>query len=136
MVFRDIVQFLNDEGVGVWGPDTTATIFANTLPDQPNDCIYIRPTQGTYTPGYTSFEVQGIQVLVRGVDKGKAYDKARLVFNTLHGQHDRYLIDPGRWVTAIRAFPPGYIGTDAKGRHEYSINMTVEYENLERGTAE
>lgn len=119
------------DGVGVAGhivgttiTPTTATIFENTLPALPDDCIGVFAYGGNPPSVNWEGEYPSVQVRVRATDHDDAYDTAYAVMKSLH-KLTRTTINSTvyYWVAAKQS--PSSLGRDAKGRHLYVVNFDV-----------
>jgi hypothetical protein len=128
---EDIVAQLVTGAVGVAGhivgttvTPSTGTIFENTLPALPDDCIAVFAYGGIPPSVDWEGEFPNIQVRVRATSHDTAYDNAYHVMHTLH-KLTRTTINGTiyYWIAAKQS--PSSLGRDAKGRHIYVINFDV-----------
>ena len=131
VVTEDIVTQLVAGGVGVAGEiigtkvtPPEGTIFENTMPGQPDDCVSVFAYGGIAPSVNWEGEFPNVQVRVRAMDHDDAYDKAYLVMTTLH-KLVRTTINGTLyyWIAAKQS--PASLGRDAKGRHLYVVNFDV-----------
>ena len=128
---EDIVAHLVTDAVGVAGhivgttiTPSTATIFENTLPGLPDDCVAVFAYGGIPPSVDWEGEFPNVQVRVRATVHDTAYDKAYAVMKSLH-KTCRTTINGTvyYWIAAKQS--PSSLGRDAKGRHMYVVNFDI-----------
>ena len=111
-----------------------AIVVDGWLKKSPNDCINLIESGGRALGDLGNVENPNIQVLVRGKNKPAVREQAYNVYGALKANYGIVLpefikgglVFPSVEVAQITAIQrPGYIGTDAEGRLEYSTNYTL-----------
>jgi len=125
-------QLLIDLGLGTSG--TTWTVYVNTMPETPDNCISVNDTEAVDTAraqatGVTT-SVHGAQILVRGV----TFATARAKVQAIHAALDESVLRTAVTVSttnyvvqAVSRIGEGIpLGTDGVSkRHLHSINVRV-----------
>jgi hypothetical protein len=118
------------------GGEGPATIFVNRLPlDMPDGAIMVKDVGGIATPGYESADYKNIQILTRHVNQVTAGELINSIYDKIANMHTVNIPNVA-YIIDTQALPPGYIGVDSKGRHEYSMNATFYIGNDEKEGAE
>lgn len=136
-LLEEIGQLLEDLGLGDWRPDGSpgGTIFHTKLPALPDAALAIALYGGGESSVRLSVDSPRLQVRCRGT-KADSRIAERLgwqVYDTLHGLGYRKLAG-GTELDLVkgRNSGPVYIGPDANGRDEYTVNFDL---HLTRVTA-
>lgn len=132
LIHEQVALFLDSQNVGTYDVDgDTGDIYINTLPDTIDNVvsIFLRGG-GTRDPKGTdySYSIASVQVIVRNRSKHAGLEKASQILNLLHG-HTGTLTSGGNSILDITSLQgePADIGMDEATRHEWSINIDVEY---------
>lgn len=118
----DIASFLDDQGLGTIGTD----ISVNTESDEPDEFITCFDTGGFDPDGAVDISNPTVMIHVRGKsdDFHATYEKARLVKNTLHRQHD-IEINGSRYLQILVTGDILDLGRDKHKRPKFSINLLL-----------
>ena len=124
--YLDNQEVLTFDATGVSG-DT----FINVLPSSPDEAVGIFSQGGSAPSPKFVEQFTDIQFLVRGgPDPRTSEDLAQSIFNYLHGLTQENLPD-GSYLLQARAMQgkPIHVGRDDSGRHKFSVNFRLRYEN-------
>ena len=132
MLEIQLAYYLDDQDVLTFDESgTSGDTFINILPQSPDDAIGIF-SQGGPDPSPKFIEDQrDIQFLVRGTqDPRPAFNTADEIYDTLQGKTKFTTSDSTEIIMrdSIQSGPV-HIGRDDNGRHKYSLNFRIEYEN-------
>lgn len=131
-----VARYLAAQGIGTFDEaGASGTIYVLNLPDEPDECIAIYPTGGPRPTSSLPYDMQTVQVLVRGAqDPRTALTRAQAVYDLMHGFRNDRLTETGTWLIGCHAMQssPTHIGRDEHGRHEYSVNLELETVNVSR----
>lgn len=131
MFILEVAQYLDEKGIGDYEPsDTTGSIFINKIPPEPTNLISLWTSGGDGADVKLGYDFPKMQVITRGDDVVDAYEKAKDIYNELHGLSSSLLGD--FWVVSCIGIQsdPSYIGEDKNGLHEYSINFVFDVRNI------
>lgn len=109
--------------------DIGGDCFIDRLPDEPHKAVMIRGTGGPQADMKFAYDNPTFQVWVRDpAGRLPAYDRARGLYNALHGLWSVELTPGGTWVVSCRGIQsePVPMGQDANGREEFSLNFQME----------
>lgn len=130
MLVVEMAKYLAAQALGIFDETgVTGDIFIATLPPSPDSCIALYPTGGYQSDSKLGYSDPTIQVLVRGdKDPRTAFNKAKSIYDTLHGFRNGVFFNGGLWVVSCLGMQstPIHLGTDSNGRHEYSLNFKLE----------
>lgn len=132
MLAVELAKYLHNQGIGIFDEQSASgNIFIQNLPSKPDNCLSIYHTGGTPTDSKLGYDIQTIQLILRGTESPQLiYNKLLNIFNKLHGLSSLELILDGSWIISCLANDvPAYIGQDQNGRHEYSLNLAFEVRN-------
>lgn len=134
MLEIQLAYYLDDEEVLDFNETgTSGDTFINILPSSPDDAIGIF-SEGGPDPSPKFIEDQrDIQFMVRGTqDPRPAFNTAQDIYDTLHGK-SQFTTSDSTQVIGIQGVQSGpiHIGRDDNGRHRYSLNFRVEFENAD-----
>lgn len=127
---EEIAMYLHSLGVGIYNRDgANGNIFLETLPEGKGRCI------GIYCRGGEEGDLNGeviqanIQFIIRNPKKLEALDQGSLIIKNICGFNSGSFIENGHYIIDTWALQgvPVYIGVDKSGRHEYSINLSIEF---------
>jgi len=132
MLEIQLAYYLDDQSVLTFDESgTSGDTFINILPQSPDDAIGIF-SQGGPDPSPKFIEDQrDIQFLVRGTqDPRPAFNTADEIYDTLQGK-TKFTTSDSTEIIMIDSIQSGpvHIGRDDNGRHKYSLNFRIEYEN-------
>ena len=118
MIATGIKDYLESQGVGTYETD----LFVRVMPEKPDNAICVYDEPGNVTDEMHSYDVDsfGSQIIVRGTYafvKAKMLEIHRKVAGLMRVTLDGIYIG----ATHIQT-PPAAIGTDKKGRAEYSVH--------------
>ena len=130
MLVTQIAKLLHAQGIGVFNETGAGgTIFIGFQPATPDAIITLYPSGGFSSSAKLGYDNPSFKVRVRGTtDIRTADSKAQAIYNALHGLGMLTLPD-GTYLLTCTGFPPGSMGIDSNGRHEYSINFQTEISN-------
>ncbi|GAA1994381.1 hypothetical protein GCM10009799_20610 [Nocardiopsis rhodophaea] len=128
---EEVAQLLDELGVGDYRADGTpgGTIYLTALPDSPDACMAVARYGGTEADSREPYDEVSVQVRARGtatdVRTGEAL--AQSAYDALHGLGYRTL-PGGTWLqlAVCTGSGPAYIGRDASGRDEWTVNLHAE----------
>lgn len=90
-----------------------------------DDCAYVRMTGGYAPSQWTSKRKPSFQIVLRAKSARTADDKANEIYAHLHGLTE-VMFGNTRIIKCIAdQSSPIYLGKDANGRTQYSLNFTV-----------
>ena len=129
----ELCEYLDGQGILTFDESgTSGDTFIGVLPDSPDEANAIYSEGGpTPSPKFIEDE-RDIQFICRGtVDPRNALSTANDIYSELQGASKFALTADGIYVIMINGVQSGpiHIGRDDKGRHKYSLNLRVEYEN-------
>ncbi len=120
----ELANYVVLQGVAV-----DSAVKVNVLPDSPDACVAIFGLPGEDPRDQRDIpelELPRFQVITRSADYGEASELLRKVRVALHGRIGLFL--PHYRILRMHADQDGGpIGKDDAGRHEFSINFTVEH---------
>lgn len=136
MLLIEIARYLHLQGIGRFDDKgVKGNIFLNITPADPNDIIALFSTGGPPGDVKLGYDRPTVQIWVRG-DKNPviAFQKAQSIYNALHGFSGARFIEDGSYIVDCRGqqSQPLHMGTDANGRHQYSINFILDMRNETR----
>lgn len=130
MIGDDVVNYLNNRGIGTKGTD----LFLNFQPNSPDTCITIYDETAPTLPESSCLTVDnlGIQVLVRNEDDVLCKNKSKEIHKILAGFGGESLVNGGDIVSYVTVnTSPASIGIDKVNRHEWSSHYIFRVESLE-----
>lgn len=133
MLLVEIAKYLHNQKIGVFDEKgVKGNIFINIVPASPDKIISLFSTGGPAGDVKHGYDRPTVQIWLRG-DKNPltAFNKAQEIYNALQGFSGERFIDNGSYIVDCRGVQsaPIHMGTDANGRHEYSINFILETKN-------
>ena len=130
MIQDEVAKFLDAAGLVTYVPnDTGGDCFVDRLPDEPDAAVMIRGTGGPEGDLKFAYDNPTFQVWVRDpAGRLTAYNRARSIYEALHGLWSVELTPGGTWVVSCRGIQsePAPMGQDANGREEFSLNFQME----------
>lgn len=139
MLEAEIAEYLDDQDVLTFDESgTSGDTFIGTLPSSPDEAIALYPQGGTNPSPKFIEDEHDIQFLCRGTEDPRgALSTARDIYGELHGLSKTTIGEDeeedydGTEIILIQSIQAGptHIGRDDNGRHMYSLNFRVEYEN-------
>lgn len=130
-LLEELAQLLADLGLGTYNADGTpgGTIYHPLLPASPDRCLAIARYGSSESDSVHPWDSLNVQIRVRGprADARIAEADAQAVYDALHGLGDRELAG-GTWLelAVCTQGGPVYIGPDANGRHEWTVNFRID----------
>jgi len=132
MLEIQLAYYLDDQGVLTFDETgTSGDTFINILPSSPDDAIGIFSEGGPNPSPRFIEDERDIQFMVRGTqDPRPAFNTADDIYDTLQGK-TKFTTSDSTEIIMIDSIQSGpvHIGRDDNGRHRYSLNFRVEYEN-------
>ena len=129
MITAELAQYIHDQGYGVWDPTgPNGNIFVENMPDTADNAIALISSGGSPPDVGGLVSRPTIQVLVRGNRSAdETFTLAAAILAQLHGHHDTRLVVGGTRIMLCRArqSEPIFLGRDANGRFDYSINFQL-----------
>ena len=129
-LLNEVAQYIHNEDIGIYHPEATdGNIFIEVLPANPDKCIGIFARGGLIGDVTGKVTTAIIQFIVRDTDKLEALDIGYTIIKKLCGYNSKPLIMSGYGIVDTNASQgvPIYLDTDQAGRHEYSVNLEIEY---------
>lgn len=134
----DIAAYLVAQGIGlIIEPTANANLFVGVLPNDPDACTAL--IEGAGRPPYLTMDTlvkvdqPGLQIRARDPVFPSGYATVMAIFKALHGLTETQLVTNGAYVHSIWALQsPVHLGRDVNQRHEWSFNLHVEWENVNR----
>lgn len=130
MLITEIMQYLADQGIGIYDPTgATGNIFMGVLPQSPDQVIAVTPTGGNPSSMKCQYDSPSVQVVVRGTaDPRTGYSKALDVYGVMHGFGSKPFVSGGHWVVMCEGVQsdPASLGPDENNRFRYSLNFIIE----------
>jgi hypothetical protein len=117
----DVAEYLQTLGRATVGTD----MFIGFMPDNPDDCIVVRATQGLPPNVIVNLEQPGFQVMVRNVD----HDAGRLAVDTIKTDLHQLTHTTLNGLLYKRIDATGsytFIGRDEKERTLWSVNFIAQ----------
>ena len=139
-LMQEIAVFLDSRGIVEYDPKLGGNVFIPSyvgIVGAPDEAILIRPTGGLRADGKRPYDFPTIQIIVRSTtDPDPGMETAQAIHDELHGFHADSFSRGGREIVNCIALQsmPVYIGMDANGRHEYSMNFQLHVRNENRRT--
>lgn len=132
MIIFELAEYLCGLGYGTFDPDnlldSSNTIFLETMPDTPDECIGLFTSAGQPPDAKTTVYRPAVQILVR-VNRGPkdAMAKAVQIHTALHGLSSTTFVAGGTRIMlcTARQSEPVRLGPDENGRYVYSINLAL-----------
>ncbi|AWB45276.1 hypothetical protein DCC85_14275 [Paenibacillus sp. CAA11] len=95
------------------------------LAASPDDCAYTRITGGYNPSQWTSKRRPSFQIVLRAKSAAAAETQANAIYDDLHGKA-AFSLGGTRVVKCVAdQSAPIYLGKDANGRTQYSLNFTL-----------
>ena len=135
MLIKEIAQYLHARSIGVFDEvGSSGDIYLGILPDTPDRVISIFQRGGQEADPRNEYRTVLVQVITRSFDKHDGMNLGQSVIDVLSGFHGE-LIPGGTHIIDCIAMQsaPVDIGNDAKGRYEWSVNLTIEYKSEKEG---
>jgi hypothetical protein len=129
-LLEEFGQLLEQLGLGDFRADGAAggTVFLAALPTAPDRCKAVAIYGGSESDSRMPYDEPDLQIRCRGTtDPRTAAADAQAVYDQLHGL-GRLTMPGGTWLQLVvgKQGGPIYIGRDANGRHEYTVNVRAE----------
>lgn len=104
-------------------------IYFGFKPDSPDFITVVRDGTAPQPPeNQIGTEQTGLQVTVRSGNNQQARDRCYDIYLELVSFRSAQFTPTGNFVTlTVTQTPPSYIGTDDKGRHEWTFTTTIRY---------
>ncbi len=119
-ILDDIGPYLQAGGLGTLGTDI---LYIAIPPQAPDNCLLLTPYGGSHADLVMKVQDPNLQVRVRNLNSGLAYNTALQVMDLLTVQNATI---GETYYTEIRALSnPLPMGTDAKNRYEFSVNFSI-----------
>ena len=118
MIAKGIAEYLDSEGVATLGTD----LFVSAMPDTPDDCVAVYDEPGAVLPEnhYDNSDSFGTMIKVRG---SHAFIRDRMTAIHRHVAGLGNIELDGFFLVDTRIqTPPADIGSDEKGRREYTAH--------------
>lgn len=133
MLLVEIAKYLDAQNIGKFDEKgVKGNMFINVVPATPDLCISLFSTGGPIGDVKNGYDRPTVQIWLRG-DKNPltAFQKTQEVYNTLNGFSGACFIENGIYIVDCRGVQsaPIHMGTDANGRHQYSINFQFDIKN-------
>lgn len=134
MIVHEMAQYLDDQGLVTYDPTGAAgggNVFVPSyvgIQGAPDAAILIRPTGGLRSDSKRIYDDPTVQIIVRSTtDPMPGMTLAQAIYDALHGFHGGPFVTGGIWVVGCVGLQsaPAYIGVDANGRHEFSLNFQM-----------
>lgn len=122
MLIEDIIKYLEENQIGTFKKD----LFGVAMPSSPANVICVYDGIGSPADRYNVLDNPGIQIIVRNSNYKAGYEKAYKIYNLLHCLSNKQL--GGFYILGCygQNSPPGYIGPDNNGNHEFSLNFNLD----------
>lgn len=122
MLIEDIIKYLEENQIGTFKKD----LFGVSMPSSPVNVICVYDGIGSPPDRYNVLDNPGIQIIVRNQNYKLGYEKAYKIYNLLHCLNNKQL--GGFYILGCygQSPPPGYIGPDNNGNHEFSLNFNLD----------
>jgi hypothetical protein len=137
-LMEEMATYLDTEGLVDYNTPNGGNVFIPSyvgVDSAPDIAILIRPTGGGRADGKREYDDPTIQIIVRSTtDPTPGMTKAQAIYDKLHGFHVSTFTTGGRKIINCVGIQsqPAYIGMDANGRHEYSLNFQLHVQNTNR----
>lgn len=132
MLTTQLAYYLDDQNVLDFDEaGTSGDTFINILPSSPDNAIGIYNQGGPDSSPKFIEDKRDVQFLIRGTqDPRPAFNTAEEIYSTLQGK-TKFTTSDSTEIIMIDSIQSGpvHIGRDDNGRHKYSLNFRVEYEN-------
>lgn len=120
MLLQDIIQILQDNGIGTIGVD----IFYSQLPPSPDNVVVAFEYAGEPPELHSNVEHPGLQIMVRNKSYDAGRQKIEQVRNALHGVAET-IINGHRYLLIQARQSPESLGRDENGRALFVCNFRV-----------
>lgn len=130
-LLEQIAIYLTELGIGKYSEvDSTGTIFLEVLPEFPNECIGLFIRGGGEGDLLKEVSEVELQIIIRDTNRLRALDTGFEIAKALCGYNTGRFVRGGYYIVDIHMLQgnPVYIDTDQSGRHEYSLNLTIEFD--------
>jgi len=125
MLADAVATYLDGEGLVDYRPTTAGgDCFIGLIPSGPDRAVVLADTGGEEGHLEHGYDMRYVQARVRSKDLTDASDWAYSLYDELIGLRQEAL--GSTYLVACWSFPPGYIGQDKNGRHEFTMNMRLE----------
>lgn len=132
-----LAAYLDERGHGTYREttpysDTEVGITVENVPQSPPQVVVLRPYGGAEADAKLGYDQPNIQIRVRGdEDPRTSRDRAQAIYDDLHGRA-RFTLPNGVPVMLAVGLQSGPIpiGRDENGRHEHTLNLSIEHRNV------
>lgn len=109
------------------------SIFLGFKPESPDAMTVVRDVSAPQPPeNQIGTEQSGLQVTSRSANQQQARDRCYDIYLELVEFRSAQFAPTGNYVTlTVTQTPPSYLGTDDKGRHEWTFTTTIRYNRQE-----
>lgn len=123
-----IARHLHGQGLVNYQPDAGAgDCYLETAPQTPDELVVLSLYAGPESDSRLPYDQPRLQVRTRGgPDRRVSYDRARLIYDELHGLGPVDLPDGTRLLLCYALQTPASMGLDDNGRHEHTCNYQLE----------
>lgn len=130
MLAVELARYLAYQGLVTFDEAGAAgDVFIGRVTSKPDEAVFLFPTGGFGSDPKLGYDLPTVQVRVRGRkdDPVGPYERARALYDVLHGLHDVEL-PGGTWLVLCQAVQsdPASLGQDGNGRYEYTQNYLLD----------